>query len=197
MAEINPQKWDSAYLNEIKNEAFKRMDQAGNGDGQVTIDEAFEDLDIGSLLSGQSKEDCEKIFGAAQNINDVLDEYAGADGIFSPEEWADFLNGDEWDGVLDAWYSSGKMAEIEMNMIDNAHIKDGRVTKGEIKAGIFNNIISKNPNINTSELENIIDKYAGDDGTFSKDEYMQLRKDPLYDEITNQFGALPWLNDEE
>jgi len=197
MSEINNQKWDSSYLNGIKNEVFTRMDQAGNGDGKVTIDEAFEDLDIGSLLSGQSKEDCEKIFGAAQNINDVLAEYAGADGIFSPEEWAEFLNGDEWGSVMDAWHSSGKKAELEMNWIDDAHIKDGKVTKGEIKVGIFNNIISKNQNIDTKELEDIIDKYAGDDGTFSKEEYMKLRQDPLYNEITNQFGALPWFNDEE
>lgn len=38
MTKIPNQKWDSSYLNEIKNEVFKRMDKAGNGDGKITTD---------------------------------------------------------------------------------------------------------------------------------------------------------------
>ena len=141
MAEVNGQKWDSAYLKGIQNETFKRMDGAGNKDGKVTVNEALNDLNIASLLSGQNKTDAAKIKAAAEKIPEVLAKYAGQDGEFTAEEWANFLNGQEWGAVLDAWHSSGKDAKLEMNWIDNAHgFPDKAVTKGEVKVGILNNL---------------------------------------------------------
>ena len=194
MAEINGQKWDSGYLNDIKNHAFKRMDGAGDKDGKVTIKEALNDLNIGSLLSGQNEADTAKIKAAADKIPEVLAKYAGEDGTFSAEEWANFLNGNEWGAVLDAWHSSGKDAKLEMSWIDNAHgYPDKAVTKGEVKVGILNNLLAQNVNIDTTEIEAIIDKYAGEDGTFTHKEYMALREDPAYKEILNKYHVTPWF----
>lgn len=194
MTEINGQKWDSGYLNDIKTQAFARMDGAGNKDGKVTVDEALKDLNIGSLLSGQNKADTAKIKAAADKIPDVLAKYAGQDGEFTAEEWANFLNGQEWGAVLNAWHSSGKEAKIEMNWIDNAHgIPDKAVTKGEVKVGILNNLLARGVDIDTTEIEAVIDKYAGEDGTFTQKEYMALREDPAYKAILNQYGVTPWF----
>lgn len=197
MSGINGNNWDASYLNDIKNEVFKRMDEKGNGDGKVTVDEALEDLDIGSLLAGQNEEDASKIFNAAHNIEDVLAKYSGEDGEFSATEWADFLNGEEWDSVLDAWHSSGRKAELEMNWIDNAHISDGIVTKGEVKVGLLNNLINNGVDIDTTDIENLIDKYASEDGVLTKEEYMQLKQDPLYQDFVKTYGITPWFNIEE
>ncbi len=194
MAEISGQKWDSAYLNGIQNETFKRMDGAGNKDCKVTVDEALKNLNIGSLLSGQNEADTAKIKAAADKIPDVLAKYAGQDGEFTAEEWANFLNGQEWGAVLDAWHSSGKDARFEMNWIDNAHgFPDKAVTKGEVKVGILNNLLARGVDIDTTEIEAVIDKYAGEDGTFTQKEYMALREDPVYKDILNQYGVTPWF----
>jgi hypothetical protein len=194
MTEINGQKWDSAYLNGIQNETFKRMDGVGNKDGKVTVDEALKNLNIGSLLSGQNEADTAKIKAAADKIPDVLAKYAGQDGEFTAEEWANFLNGQEWGAVLDTWHSSGKDAKLEMGWIDKAHgIPDKAVTKGEVKVGILNNLLARGVDIDTTEIEAVIDKYAGEDGTFTHKEYMALREDPVYKDILNKYGVTPWF----
>ena len=197
MIRFDGQKYDQEYLNGIKENAFKRMDSAGNGDGKITTDEAFKDLDIGSLLLGQNAEDSTKIMGAAQNIGEVISEYAGEDGEFTAEEWADFLNGDEWGNVLDAWHSSGSKAKLEMGWIDNAHIKDGITAKGEVKVGILNHLEKQGIDIQTMGLEAIIDKYAGDDGTFNLEEYRNLKNDPLYHDFIDKYNVAPWFSIED
>ena len=197
MSGINNMNFSQDYLQSITNGAFKRMDSAkngGNGDGKIDINEAFSDLDIGSLLSGQNIEDAQKIMKAAGNIGDALTKYAGDDSIFSAEEWASFINGDEWGSVMDAWHSSGKKAELEMNWIDNAHSKDGYTTKGELKVGILNNLSDQNIDVSTESLEKLIDKYAGDDGTFTKEEYMALKQDDEYKSFVEKYNVTPWFN---
>ena len=187
-------KRDSEYLKEIENEALKRMDNSGNQDGKVTVKEALKDLNIAGLLSGQNETDTTKIKAAAANIHEVLAKYAGQDGEFTAEEWANFLNSQEWDAVLDAWHSSEKDAKSEMNWIDNAHgIPDKAVTKGEVKVGILNNLSARGFDIDTTEIEAVIDKYAGEDGTFTQEEYMALRKDPIYKDILNKYDVNPWF----
>lgn len=190
--------YSEQYLKEIKNMALTRMDKAGNGDGKVTVNEALKDLDIGGLLNGQNADDTKKIKTAAKNIEQVLAKYAGTDGVFSAQEWADFLNGDEWGSVLDVWHSSGRKAQLEMDWTDRAHIKDNKMTKGEVKVGILNNLLyNKNKygmNIptDTTEIEAIIDKYAGPDGTFTLAEYKQMKNDPVYKEFVEQYNVTPW-----
>ena len=187
-------KRDSEYLKEIENEALKRMDKSGNQDGKVTLDEALKYLNIDSLLSGQNEADVAKIKAAADKIPDVLVKYAGQDGEFTAEEWANFLNSQEWDAVLDAWHSSEKDAKLEMNWIDNAHgIPDKAVTKGEVKIGILNNLIANGVNIDTKEIEAIIDKYAGDDGTFTIKEYKALKEDIVYKDFLEKYDVTPWF----
>ena len=93
-------KWDSEYLKEIENKALKQMDNSGNQDGKVTVEEALKYLNIEDLLSGQNEVDATKIKAAAEKISEVLTKYAGQDKEFSAEEWANFLNGQEWGAVL-------------------------------------------------------------------------------------------------
>lgn len=191
---INGQNYGQEYLSGIENEVFSRMDAAGNKDGKITTDEALKDLDVKGLMKGQNLIDAVKIAVAASDIEDTLVQYAGEDGEFSSEEWADFLNGDEWDKVLNAWHSSGKKAQLEMNWTDNAHIKDGAMTKGELKVGILNNLSNKGINIDTTQIEAIVDKYAGEDGTFTLKEYQSLKKDPTYKALVEKFGVTPWYD---
>ena len=94
------------YLNEIKNSAFKRMDlkkNGGNGDGKISIGEALNDLNIDFLRNDgyfQSKQSKNKFENAVSNLPSILANYAGDDKEFSPQEWAEFINGKEWREVL-------------------------------------------------------------------------------------------------
>lgn len=194
MTGIKENKYPASYLNEIKNGALKRMDT--NGDGKVNVDEAFKSLDIASLISGQDEKDAQKIKAAAKQIPEVLAKYAGNDKQFSAEEWADFLNGKEWDTVMDAWHSSGVKAKLEMEWTDNAHHKDGSTTKGEVKAGLFNSAVSKlkqTPSGLLQKINDIVEKYVGDDGIFSLTEYMQMKNDPEYKQLQSQYNMYPWF----
>lgn len=193
----NKPKYDEQYLKDIEEHAFTRMDEAGNGDGKVTVDEALKDLDIEHLISDQNLIDTIKIAYAAKDIPEVLSEYAGADGVFSAEEWAEFLNGEEWDGVLEAWHSSGKKAKMEMSWIDKARHEDGKATKGEMKAGLIQNLYDQGIDIDTTLLEAVVDKYAGKDGTFTQEEYQKLKNDPIYRAYTQKFNITPWYRREE
>lgn len=117
-------RYSDEYLSMIKNISFTNMDSkknGGNGDKKVTVNEAYNDLDVGSLLSGlkQGSSEYNRLKGLTQNLPQVLASYAGSDGEFSALEWADFLNGKEWGAVLDAyhspknsWYSSTKNEEF-------------------------------------------------------------------------------------
>lgn len=109
-------KYSQEYLNDIKN-TFKRMDDVkngGNGNGKVDLNEAYNDLDIPYLLANQNQEDTIKIETASRNIKEALKNYAGDDGEFSAEEWADFINGKEWGAVLNAWSSSEKFKNMDL-----------------------------------------------------------------------------------
>lgn len=188
--------YDSNYLNEINN-TLKRIDSkenGGNGDGKVTVAEAYKELGISGMLSGQSQADAAKIKAASSNLMGVMAKYAGDDGVFNAQEYAEFINGSEWKAVLDVWHSSSKKAEMEMSWIDDVHINDGQVTKGEIKSGLFNNLRQNNVNMNFSFLENLIDMFAGKDGVFTTEEYMQMKKNPMYKMMTEQYNAVPWFN---
>ena len=93
---------EQEYLDGIKNEAFKRIDGNGNNDGKVTIDEALKDLKDTVLSQMKNKNQL------SVNINEILKQYAGADKTFSAEEWAAFLNGNEWNNVLKQYRSEQK-----------------------------------------------------------------------------------------
>ena len=73
--------YSKEYLNGIKNDVFTRMDKNGNSDGKITVNEAYKDLDIGSLLSGLKKGSSEynRLNGLTSNISQVLAKYAGSD----------------------------------------------------------------------------------------------------------------------
>ena len=188
---------ENLYYQEIEDVAFKRMDAYGNKDGKITIDEALADLDIASLLEDQSAIDTIKIFSSASKIPEALEKYAGGDGEFSAKEWASFLNGDEWGEVLDAWHSSSGKAKLEMQWIDDAGIKDNKTTKGEIKVGIFGSLNANNIDVDTRDIEKLIDKYAGEDGVFNKKEYMALNQDSTYKAFMEKYNVEPWFRFED
>ena len=93
---------EQEYLDSIKNDAFNRIDGKGNNDGKVTIDEALKDLQDTVLSQMKNKNQL------SANINEVLKQYAGEDKTFSAEDWAEFLNGDEWNNVLKQYRSEQK-----------------------------------------------------------------------------------------
>lgn len=191
------------YLNDINDVLKNRMDgNGGKKDGKVTVNEAYNDLDIGDLLSGLEKSSNEynKLKSLTDKIPEVLKKYAGSDGIFQAEEWANFLNGDEWKAVLDQYHSSSNFAKIEMGWIDRSKncYPDGQCTKGEVKAGLLNNLQQMElPFIYDkgrvgSRLEALVDKYAGKDGKFTVAEYVAMKKDPEYQQITKDFNLTPF-----
>lgn len=184
-------------MNEINEVLTNRID--GNGDkkdGKVTINEAYNDLNIGSLLSGlkEGSNEYNKLKALTDKVPEALKKYAGTDGIFQAEEWADFLNNNEWGAVLDQYHSSSNFSKIEMSWIDNTKgmIPDGNVTKGEVKVGLLNKVIAINPNFDTTRIENLVDKYAGKDGIFTVEEYTAMKNDPEYKAFLNQFRVAPF-----
>jgi len=192
-------KYSPEYLSQIENGVFKRADSiqnGGNGDGKVNVNEALKDLNIGGLLSGLDKKSDEykNLKSLTNKIPEVLAKYAGKDGTFTAREWADFLNGEEWGNVINTYHSSSNFAKIEMGWIDNSRgmYKDGQVTKGEIKVGIFNDLMQRGIKIDTTEIEALIDKYAGEDGTFTVEEYTNLKKDKKYAEFLKKYNATPF-----
>ncbi len=200
MAEINnSNNYPKDYLNSIQNDVFKRMDgkeNGGNGDGQISLNEAYNDLNIGSLLSGLAPDSKEysKLKSLTDNIPAALQKYAGNDGIFTANEWANFLNGSEWGQVLDTYHSSSNFAKIEMGWIDQSknNFNDGKVTKGEVKVGIYNNLMKSNSKVDITLIDALIDKYAGEDGTFTTEEYTQLKNDPYYKNFMKQNNITPF-----
>ncbi len=196
MTSINRNQYSTEYLNGI-NEKFVEMDSAGNGDGKVDANEALIDLNIGSLLKGQGVEDTQKIMEASQCIPKAIEKYAGEDGEFTAQEWADFINGKEWGGVLDKWHSSQRKAELEMQWTDNTGITDGKTTKDEVKAGILNNLSANGHNFDTKFIEELIDSYAGKDGTFNLAEYKKMLNDEKYKEFKEKYNVTPWYEDKE
>lgn len=79
-----------------------------------------------------------------------------------------------------------------MSWIDNKHIKDGMTTKGEVKVGLLNSLNTKGYNINTTGIETIVDKYSGEDGTFSLEEYMALKNDDTYKTFLDKYNVSPY-----
>ncbi len=184
------------YLNGIKQTFNTRIDgNSGKKDGKVTVAEAYKDLNVGDLLSGlkPNSQEYNKLSSLTNKIPQALQRYAGSDGVFTENEWADFLNGSEWGAVLDTYHSSSNWAETEMAFVDNAHnSKDGMITCGEVKVGLLNSIdYNYSSNFDTTELEAIVDNYAGDDGIFTKEEYTKMLNDPRYKSIIKQTGASP------
>ena len=91
-------------------------------------------------------------------------------------------------------------AQIEMGWVDNSQncFPDGQCTKGEVKVGLLNNLQKMNlplvydKRVIGSRLEAIVDKYAGEDGTFTVAEYTAMKNDPEYKQIINDFHLVPF-----
>lgn len=192
------QSFSSSYLNSIRQTFNSRIDGNTDGkkDGKITVAEAYRDLNISDMLSGlnPSSQEYNRIKSATDRVPQALRNYAGSDGVFTENEWANFLNGAEWGAALDAYHSTSRWAEHEMSSIDEASDRNGRVSVGEVKAGLLNSISETYSSFNTTELEAIVDNYAGNDGIFSKEEYTRMLNDPKYRNIINQTGATPYYS---
>lgn len=199
----NGNRYSQEYLNGINDVLTNRMDgNGGKKDGKVTGNEAYNDLNIGSLLSGlkEGSNEYNKLKALTDKVPEALKKYAGTDGIFQAEEWADFLNGNEWGAVLDQYHSSSNFAKIEMGWVDKSKncFADGQCTKGEVKVGLLNNLdkmklpLIYNKQAIGSRLEAIVDKYAGEDGTFTVAEYTAMKNDPEYKQLIKDFRLSPF-----
>ena len=79
--------YPKGYLDAIENETFKRIDkERGNDDGKIQINEVLTDLNIPSLLSGQSQKDAAKLSKLTQNLPEILAKYAGDDGATTTDQ---------------------------------------------------------------------------------------------------------------
>ena len=190
-------KYPPEYLKSIEFIMAKRMDgNGGKKDGKVTVNEALNDLNISSLFSGLRKGSFEYInlWSLTSNMTKVLKRYAGSDGIFQPKEWAAFLNGNEWGAVLEQYHSSSNFAQMEMRRIDNSNgvITDGKLTKGDVKTSILNKILKIDRNFDTTQIEDLIDVYAGKDGTFTLSEYTALKNNPVYKAVLKKYHLLSY-----
>ena len=65
-------------------------------------------------------------------------------------------------------------------------------SKGAVKAGLLNDLSRKNINIDTTGIEALIDKYAGEDGMFTVEEYTKLKNDKQYKEFLNKYHVVPF-----
>ena len=188
MTNINQNNYSEAYLNTIENVVFQRMDSirnGGNGDGKVSVNEAYNDLNISGMLSGQNEEDTAKIKNAAKNIQQVLAQYAGEDGVFNSREWAEFLNGKEWQGVLDAWHSSEQITQYKII-----------TTKDKLRNRLLIGLQSLDAFKVYHNIEKLLDQYAGEDGAFTIKEYQDLKADPEYKEFIKRYHSMPFDNKE-
>lgn len=199
MVSVPANRYSNVYLNGVRQALSENADgNGGKKDGMVTVQEALNSLDIGGMLYGiqQGTQEYNNLKTLADNIPQALQKYAEKDGVFQAQEWADFLNGNEWGQFLDSYSSSSKCLKQEMQKIEQSQegFKDGLLSKGELKVGIINNLRKIAPFINTAMIESIIDKYAGQDGIFSVEEYAALKKDPCYDLFLKTFKVSPCSN---
>lgn len=192
-------RYSNEYLNAVRQAMAANIDgNGGKKDGKVTVQEALNSLNIGGILYGikEDTQEYKNLKTLADNIPQTVQKYAGKDGVFQAYEWANFLNGNEWGQFLELHRSSSKSLKQEMQKIEQSQegFKDGLLSKGELKVGIINNLRKIAPFINTAMIESIIDKYAGQDGIFSVEEYAALKKDPCYDLFLKTFKVSPCLN---
>lgn len=212
---VNGRLYGAAYLQGCDTKLKWIDKQFGNRDGKVSTEEMkadFQRLHNGILNAqdyamkkepacrAQAAQDKSDLNSAYSKIPKLIEKYAGADKVFSGQECANLINSKEWNAYLNVWHNSVGDANIEMEWIDSAHIKDGRTTKGEVKVGLFNSIAKDAPKLANklmSKIDNLVEKYVGDDGVFSIKEYMQMKNDPEYKQMELKTGMYPWFEDDE
>lgn len=192
------------YRTQIE-QPLSRTDSEGYGgddDGNMEIDEALSDLDIGHMLSGfdgDSKE-YKKLKKLTDKIPKALEKCAGDDGILQPDEWEKFLKGKAWGKVLKTYHSTSDYIISEMDMIDHLETSktDGKCTKDEVKAMITDSVKAADPDFDSStnkkfkKIEKIIDKFAGDDGIFTAEEYAKLKNKSKYAKFVKEYNIEPF-----
>lgn len=93
------------YLNDIKEIIFPRIDckyRYGNGDGKITVDEVYKDLNIDGLFDALEKDGKEynRLKTFTDKIPEALVEYSGDDAIFSVEEYTALKNDETYSTFL-------------------------------------------------------------------------------------------------
>ena len=56
---------------------------------------------------------------------------------------------------------------------------------------------ANNIDVDTKDIEKLIDKYAGEDGVFNKKEYMALKQDSTYKAFVEKYNVEPWFQFED
>ena len=173
----NGAKYSQEYLNSVKNVLANRIDgNGGDKDNKVTIKEAYNDLNIGDLLSSlkDGSNEYNKLKALTDNIPNVLTKYAGSDGVFKTEEWADFINGKEWGAVLDLFHSLKNSAKTEKSEAILKKIDNTEFLKKDEKQVI------------KDKLKAIAKRYAGRDYRFTIMEYNVMLNDREYQDLKNK-----------
>ena len=132
MVSVPANRYSNVYLNGVRQALSENADgNGGKKDGMVTVQEALNSLDIGGMLYGiqQGTQEYNNLKTLADNIPQALQKYAGKDGVFQAQEWADFLNGNEWGQFLDSYSSSSKCLKQEMQKIEQSQEKTSKINE--------------------------------------------------------------------
>lgn len=198
-------------------EANKLTDtgEYGNNDGKLQPKEMYqESVELSKTIFGENEQILEK----ALNINakglELSNIYAGADGVISAEEKAEMINSKEWRSSMEVYRSLYKEADCSKNYgakYYNDGVKalkdldktegngDGKVTAKEFGAKIMNLYnalfradtvkLEKSKEIAKSQ-EEIVAKYAGDDGILSPAEHIGAINSEEYGKTLKNYNTL-------
>ncbi|MBR2525941.1 hypothetical protein IKE67_05705 [bacterium] len=138
-------------MSKVYFQAMQAANVANGGNGNISVDDIMA---------------TESIFNtpeAANIFREAITQYADAEGILTEDKFAAFNND-----------------VAEMVHIEDRHIVDGQLTKGEVKTDLINQL---DGSVDTAQIEKLIDKYVGDDGIFDVAEYTKLKNDPEFKAI--------------
>ena len=101
-------------------QSLQIADKCGDNDGQASLQEVYTLLGVKSMLDIVKKDNDNSKYlmmkDLINNLPNVLAKYAGNDGYFTPEEYADFVNNsEEWTQILSIYTSTTAYKDIVKN----------------------------------------------------------------------------------
>jgi len=175
-----------------------------DGDGKTTAEDMYQSrINLHNDLFSHDPELMAKGQELAEKYKQAWQLYSNSDGSIEGYNAALALNSDTFKKLDEEYATLHDQAMYyfegqEMQQIDATGITDGQVTKGEVK--VSNNDFYEK--INTKEgsdekmqdiiaqEEALIDKFSGDDGVFSAEEYHQYQNSDEHKELLIQLSQV-------
>ena len=156
-----------------------------NRDGTITVDEVYNALDIDRLISiscgnNTSSERYTKMQELKSKMHQVIERYAGSDGKLSDEEHIEFTRSHEFAELLNLYRSSKVGAEIEQQKMDE-YFNNGHNEAWHVKSTVVLHMCALNcTDEEIRQMYSVVDKYAGGDGIYTKEEYERFKSSPEF-----------------